>query len=96
MEGNNLNRRKFITALSATSLGAVVSASIPASGGILKQERGKLAILGGNPIREKGRIGPQWTFVDEQMIKSIVKTTRSGIWSMIQSGNRNVSVFESG
>lgn len=94
MEGNNLNRRKFITALSATSLGAVVSASIPASGGILEQERGKLAILGGNPIREKGRIGPQWPFVDEQMVESVVKTTRSGIWSRIQSPNGNVPVFE--
>jgi perosamine synthetase len=94
MDGNNLNRRKFITALSAGSLGAVVSGSIPASAAILKQEHGKLAILGGKAIREKGRIGPAWPYVDEKVVDSVVKTTKSGIWSRIQSRNGNVPVFE--
>ena len=94
MEENNFNRRKFIAAISASSLGAVISGSIPAAAEIFKQEHGKLAILGGKPVREKGRIGPPWPHVDDKMVESIVKTTRSGIWSRIQSPNGNVPVFE--
>lgn len=91
---DDLSRRKFIAALSAGSFGAAMTASIPAGGEILKQEHGKLAILGGKPVRPKGRIGPPWPYVDEKMEASILKTTRSGIWSRIQSRNGNVSVFE--
>ena len=93
-DATNFNRRKFITALSAGSLGAVISSSLPVSAGILRQERGKLAILGGEPIRAKGRIGPEWPYVDDKVVESMVKTTRSGIWSRIQSANGNVAVFE--
>lgn len=94
MDPNNVNRRTFISAVTATSLGAVISGSIPARAEILKQEHGKLAILGGTPIRPKGKIGPAWPHVDEKMVESVVKTTKSGIWSRIQSANGNVPVFE--
>lgn len=94
MDANNLNRRKFIGKLSAGSIGAVVAGSIPASAEIFRQDRKKLAILGGTPIRDKGRIGPAWPLVDDKMVESIVKTTKSGIWSRIQSPNGNVPVFE--
>lgn len=94
MDPKNLNRRTFITAVTASSLGAVVSGSIPVSAGTARQDHGKLAILGGKPVREPGRIGPAWPHVDDKMVESIVKTTRSGIWSRIQSPNGNVPVFE--
>lgn len=94
MDQKSVNRRTFISAVTATSLGAVVSGALPASAQIFKQEHGKLAILGGNPIRPKGKIGPPWPHVDEKMVESIVKTTKSGIWSRIQSPNGNVPVFE--
>lgn len=94
MSDNNVNRRNFIAAVSASSLGAVISSAIPGSAAILKQEHGKLAILGGKPVREKGRIGPPWPYVDKKMEESILKTTRSGIWSRIQSRDGNVPTFE--
>ncbi|MGC1244447.1 MAG: DegT/DnrJ/EryC1/StrS family aminotransferase [Chryseosolibacter sp.] len=90
----NVNRRTFIAAITASSVGAVISGTIPAGAEIIKQEHGKLAILGGTAIRPKGNIGPKWPHVDEKMVESIVKTTRSGIWSRIQSPNGNVPVFE--
>lgn len=94
MDSKNVNRRTFIGAVTATSFGAVLSGSIPAQAEIVKQEHGKLAILGGSPVREKGRIGPLWPHVDEKMVESVVKTTKSGIWSRIQSPNGNVPTFE--
>lgn len=94
MDSNNVNRRTFIGALTATSLGAAISGSIPASAQVFKQEHGKLAILGGKAIRPKGKIGPTWPYVDEKMVESVVKTTKSGIWSRIQSQNGTVPTFE--
>ena len=94
MDPKNVNRRDFITTVTATSLGAVIAGSIPASAEVVKQDHGKLAILGGHPIRPKGKIGPAWPHVDEKMVDSIVKTTKSGIWSRIQSPNGNVPTFE--
>ena len=32
---------------------------------IIKKDHGKLAILGGKPLRDKGAIGPRWPHVDE-------------------------------
>lgn len=94
MDPKNVNRRSFITAVTASSLGAVISGTIPASAEVIKQEHGQLAILGGKPVRDKGPIGPKWPHVDEKMIESVVKTTRSGIWSRIQSPNGTVPTFE--
>ena len=94
MDPKNLNRRTFLSAVTATSVGAVISGSVAAKAHILKQEHGKLAILGGTPIRAKGKIGPAWPHVDEKMVESIVKTTKSGIWSRIQSPNGTVPTFE--
>ena len=91
---NNFNRRSFITALSAGSVGAVISGSIPVNATILRGGHDKLAILGGEPIRAKGRIGPAWPFVDDKMVESVVNTTRSGIWSRIQSRTGTVPTFE--
>lgn len=92
MNTNHLNRRKFIATLSAGSLATVASSSMPAFG-IITRKGGKLAILGGEPVR-KNRDWPQWPYVDEKMVDAIVKTTRSGIWSRIQSATGTVSTFE--
>src|SRR5688500_3208514 len=94
MDPINVNRRTFLTAVTSTSFGAVMSGSLPMRGEVINQEHGKLAILGGKAIREKGPIGPPWPYVDEKMIASVVKTTHSRIWSRIQSPSGNVSTFE--
>lgn len=94
MDENNLNRRTFLSAVTAGSLGVALSGSLPASAGVFSQEHGKLAILGGKPIRAKGRIGPAWPYVDDKVVESVVNTTRSGIWSRIQSPNGTVPAFE--
>jgi perosamine synthetase len=94
MDPKNLNRRTFITAVTAGSMGAVISSSLPAGADIIKQDHRKLALLGGKPVRDNGPIGPPWPHVDEKMIESVVKTTRSGIWSRIQSPNGTVPTFE--
>ena len=55
----------------------------------------KLAILGGEPVISNSVAsmlpGP---YVDEKMIDSIVRTTKSGIWCRIQSPNGTVPTFE--
>ncbi|MEX2564790.1 MAG: DegT/DnrJ/EryC1/StrS family aminotransferase, partial [Cyclobacteriaceae bacterium] len=91
---NDFSRREFISKMSASSLLVATTSPLPALGNILNKQNDKLAILGGKPIRTKGRIGPPWPYVDEKMVEGIVKTTRSGIWSRIQSPNGNVPTFE--
>ncbi|WP_339710176.1 DegT/DnrJ/EryC1/StrS family aminotransferase [Cyclobacterium amurskyense] len=88
------SRRKFMAGLSTSSLAIAASPVLPGLGNVLIQNKEKLAILGGTAIREKGRIGPAWPYVDDQMVNAIVKTTRSGIWSRIQSATGNVPTFE--
>lgn len=92
MNANYFNRRKFIATISASSLATVASTTIPAFGNIT-HKGSKLAILGGEPVR-KNKSWPKWPYVDEKMVDSIVKTTRSGIWSRIQSSSGTVPTFE--
>lgn len=80
--------------LSTSSLALAATPVLPGLSNVLIQNNEKLAILGGTAIREKGRIGPAWPYVDDQMVNAIVKTTRSGIWSRIQSATGNVPTFE--
>lgn len=89
---NHFNRRRFIATVSASSLATVASTTIPAFG-IITKKGGKLAILGGEPVR-KNKSWPKWPYVDEKMVDAIVETTRSGIWSRIQSSSGTVSTFE--
>ena len=95
MEKNNFTRRRFITGVSAGSIAAVASTSIPALGNIsyLAGQTGKLAILGGEPV-VKDKVWPAWPYVDEKMVAEIVKTARSGIWCRIQSKTGTVPTFE--
>jgi dTDP-4-amino-4,6-dideoxygalactose transaminase len=92
MNTNDLTRRQFIAAASAGSLAAVASRTIPAYGNIAKKAS-KLAILGGEPVR-KNKSWPNWPYWDENVIDSVVKTTKSRIWCRIQSGSGTVPTFE--
>ena len=95
MKKKDFTRRRFIATVSAGSVAAVASNAIPSFGNvtIIPQSKGKLAILGGNPVR-KNREWPQWPYVDEKMVEAISKTTRSRIWCRIQSENGTVQAFE--
>jgi perosamine synthetase len=92
MAKNNLTRRQFIAAASAGSLAGVVSKTIPSYANITKKA-GKLAILGGEPVR-KDKSWPSWPYWDDGVVDSIVKTTKSRIWCRIQSANGTVPTFE--
>jgi len=71
---------------------AAVSRSIPAYGNISNKGR-KLAILGGEPVR-KNKSWPRWPYWDENVVDSVVKTTKSRIWCRIQSRSGTVPTFE--
>ncbi|MBC7759043.1 MAG: DegT/DnrJ/EryC1/StrS family aminotransferase [Phormidesmis sp. FL-bin-119] len=90
----DLSRRKFITAVATTTVATALSSSIPLFAKQSTQNAGKLALLGGIPVRAK--VWPQWPamLADEKMMESITKTTKSGIWSRIQSGTGTVATFE--
>jgi len=92
MTSGDLTRRKFIAAASAGSLAAVTSRTVPAYGNLTKKA-GKLAVLGGEPVR-KNKAWPEWPYWDEKVIESVVKTTRSRIWCRIQSSSGTVPTFE--
>ena len=95
MKKKNFTRSGFIATVSAGSVAAVASNAIPSFGDItfLPQSKGKLAILGGNPVR-KNKAWPEWPYVDEKMVEAVSKTTRSSIWCRIQSENGTVPTFE--
>ena len=92
MDKNNLTRRQFIAAASAGSFAGIASRTIPAYGNITKKSS-KLAILGGEPVR-KNKSWPRWPYWDENVLDSILKTTKSGIWCRIQSKSGTVPTFE--
>jgi len=93
MKTNEYSRRRFIGTVSATSLAAAASGSVFAGVTILKAPE-KLAVLGGEPVRKKDKLWPKWPYVDEKVVDSVVKTTRSGIWCRIDSSNGTVVNFE--
>jgi perosamine synthetase len=95
MKRKDFSRRQFIATVSAGSVAAVASGTISSFGNItiIPQTNGKLAILGGNPVR-KNKEWPQWPYVDETMVEAVTKTTRSRIWCRIQSENGTVPTFE--
>ena len=92
MAKNNLTRRQFIAAASAGSLAGVVSRTIPSYANVTKKA-GKLAILGGEPVR-KNKSWPSWQYWDDGVVDSIVKTTKSRIWCRIQSKSGTVPTLE--
>ncbi len=91
MREDELTRRQFIAA-SAGSIAVVSSRAVAANGSFAKKA-GKLAILGGEPVR-KSKPWPDWPYRDENVIQSVLKTTKSGIWCRIQSSSGTVPTFE--
>ncbi len=92
MKQNNLTRRQFISAAAATSVAAAASTTLPTFSALSKKA-GKLALLGGEPVR-KNKPWPNWPYCDDKMVEAMVNTTRSGIWCRIQSANGAVPTFE--
>jgi dTDP-4-amino-4,6-dideoxygalactose transaminase len=95
MKTKDFSRRKFIATTATGTAAVAVSASVPAFGNIsmVRDESGKLAILGGTPVAPN-KVWPAWPYVDEKVVEEVVKTTRSGIWCRIQSPNGTVPTFE--
>jgi perosamine synthetase len=92
MKKKDFTRRQFIAAASVSSLAAVASTALPAYAD-LTPKTGKLAILGGEPVR-KDKAWPKWPYVDDNIVDAIVKTTRSRIWSRVQSSHGTVQTLE--
>lgn len=92
MNDHDLPRRRFLAAASAGAVAAAVSQGGPASPAVIKPA-GKLAVLGGEPVR-KNKGWPEWPYCDEDVVSSVVKTTRSRIWCRIQSESGTVPTFE--
>jgi perosamine synthetase len=92
MKKQDLTRRQFIAAASVGSLAAAASTALPAYAAVTGKA-GRLAILGGDPIR-KNKPWPDWPHIDDQMVEAMVKTTKSGIWCRIQSATGTVATFE--
>ena len=90
MSKSDLTRRQFIAA-SAGSVAAVTSGTV--GYGAITNKAGKLAILGGTPVR-KNKSWPSWPYWDEDVIESVNKTTKSRIWCRIQSKSGTVVTFE--
>ena len=92
MSKRRVSRRDFLTAASAGALGAALLPHTAARGDVTNKAR-TLAILGGEPVR-KSRSWPSWPYCDENVVESVVKTTRSRIWCRIQSASGTVPTFE--
>jgi perosamine synthetase len=92
MKPNDLTRRQFLATASASSLAAVAARGLPASRGVVRKA-GRLAILGGEPVR-KNKPWPDWPYIDDQIVDAVTKTAKSGIWCRIQSATGTVPTFE--
>lgn len=94
MNANELNRRQFLTtAAIAATTAAVPTTVLPAHAAGKPRWTGKLALLGGEPIR-KGKSWPSWPYWDDKVLDAVIKTTKSGIWCRIQSTSGTVPTFE--
>jgi len=93
MKFKDFTRRKFIAAVTTTTVATALSNVIPVMGSTSKNS-GKLALLGGTPVRVKS--WPKWPamIADDKLVESLMKTTKSGIWSRIQSPTGTVATFE--
>lgn len=95
MAGKDIGRRNFISTLAAASVAGAIAPALQAFSAVPSKRAGLLAALGGEPVRTAFKQWPKWPHVDERMIEEVVKTTRSGIWSRIQSPvNGAVATFE--
>jgi len=77
MNLNNLSRRQFLAATS-TGVMAAMASSPAASAAVQTKAAGKLAVLGGTPVRSKG--WPPWPVWDRSAEDEILAVLRSGNW----------------
>ena len=89
MNKTNLTRRQFLTAASVGTMAAAASRAIPLHAEAAK-EAGKLAILGGQPVRTKS--WPRWPVWDQSAEDSVLSILRSGRW--FRGSGTTVSQFE--
>lgn len=95
MAGKHIGRRNFISTITTASLAGMIPSPLQAFSAVPSKKAGVLAALGGEPVRAAGKKWPKWPYVDDRMIAEVVKTTKSGIWSRIQSPvNGAVATFE--
>ncbi|MEN8227025.1 MAG: DegT/DnrJ/EryC1/StrS family aminotransferase [Bacteroidota bacterium] len=91
---NPFTRRQF---MKTTSVGALAASQIIptyAFGTQSSSQSGKLAALGGTPVRSN-KNWPEWPYRDQNVIDSIMKTTKNGIWCRINDKeNGTVVTFE--
>ena len=87
----NVSRRRFIATTSAGAAAAAVTGIAP--GIASANTSGKLAALGGNPVRSN-KNWPEWPYWDDAVIDSINNTTKSRIWCRIQSKTGTVPTME--
>lgn len=91
---SKINRRKFITTLSAGTAASVVTPTATMTPFYINSSGRKLAIKGGSAVFPTAKIGVDWPYVDKKVIDSVVETTKSRVWSRIQSRNGKVPTFE--
>src|SRR5690242_15898097 len=94
MKSKDYSRRKFITVVSAGSATVMASSVIPVYGSNdIIPVKGKLAILGGDPVR-KDKPWHSWPYIDQNVIDSIVSATKSGVWCRTSANNKVAATFE--
>jgi dTDP-4-amino-4,6-dideoxygalactose transaminase len=95
MRTKDFTRRRFVSVVSAGSVAAVASGTIPSIMNIsgTTNAASKLAILGGDPVR-KNKPWHSWPFIDKNVVDSIVATTNSGKWCRMGVKNSTVTAFE--
>lgn len=86
MNKKNHSRRRFIGNAALASAATMLAGSFPAIGQS-KKSSGGLAALGGTAVTN--RAWPKWPYVDEELIQSMMETTKNGWWSRID--NRRAS-----
>ncbi len=95
MKSSKVSRRRFVSVVTAGSVSVVASAAVPAFVNFkgIQQSAGKLAILGGDPVR-KNKPWHSWPYIDKNVIDSVVKTTSSGKWCRMGVKDSTVTAFE--
>ena len=89
MNGHRMSRRQFVAFASLAPFAAVASRAIPAYGN-LGRNAGKLAMLGGQPVRAKP--WPTWPVWDKAAEEPVLSILRSGNWYRGQG--KTVTQFE--
>ena len=95
MSKQTWSRRRFIeqAGLGAAAIGSGALSAWPNLTLASTRDAEKLAVLGGQAVRHQ-KAWPKWPHVDDKLINKVVETTKSGIWSRIQSAKGTVSTFE--